>query len=182
MAYFEDRALPLILIFEGGFTDDPTDRGGRTNKGITQHEYDAYRAKRNLPTNDVKNISDDEIHNIYLCDYWLASKCDQMEPKIATVVFDTAVNNGQGRSIMILQQSIGAKVDGIIGQETLYKLTAFKPDLANYFLITRNLYYDQIVKSHPEQIKFLAGWKRRVKFLSDFISGIKTLDQIKKDW
>jgi lysozyme family protein len=34
MASF-DICLPLMLGFEGGYSDDPTDPGDETNKGIT---------------------------------------------------------------------------------------------------------------------------------------------------
>lgn len=39
------RAITFILKWEGGFSDDPDDRGGRTNKGVTQKVYDTWRAE-----------------------------------------------------------------------------------------------------------------------------------------
>lgn len=40
--YFE-KMLKFILQREGGYSNDPTDLGGETNKGITHGTYDAYR-------------------------------------------------------------------------------------------------------------------------------------------
>lgn len=183
MSYFETTALPLILIFEGGFTDDPVDKGGRTNKGIIKKVYDAYRVAKKLPPADVKDITNAEVAEIYMNNYWLPSKCDKMADKLATTVFDTSVNMGCGRSIKFIQQSIGAKVDGVIGPETISKLAAMdQVQLTNTFLSNREAFYRAIVKRDPTQIRFLNGWLRRLNFVKDFVTGVKTLDQIKKAW
>ena len=76
------KALQFVLHWEGGFVDDPDDLGGRTNKGITQRVYDAYRAKKGVPPRDVKNISDDETSDIYFEEYWLAAKCNHINPEL----------------------------------------------------------------------------------------------------
>jgi type VI secretion system secreted protein VgrG len=34
-----DVFLPMLLGFEGGYVDDPTDPGGETNKGITMSTF-----------------------------------------------------------------------------------------------------------------------------------------------
>jgi lysozyme family protein len=55
------RCLTLVLASEGGNDDDPDDPGGRTSRGITQREYDAYRkTRRNLPS-DVWKASQSAI-------------------------------------------------------------------------------------------------------------------------
>jgi len=173
----------MILVFEGGFTDNPKDHGGRTNKGIIQREYDKYRQNKSLPLNDVKNISDTEVRDIYLNQYWLPSKCNQMPAKVSTAVFDTSVNCGQSRSIKTLQQAIGAVVDGIIGNETLTKLKNYDPlDLSNKFLDKKEAFYRGIVANNPDQVEFLNGWLRRTKYVRDFVNGVKTLAQIKATW
>ena len=56
-----DSCLPLILVFEGGYTNDPTDRGGATNKGITQKTYDDWCRRHSRQPQDVKNITDAEV-------------------------------------------------------------------------------------------------------------------------
>lgn len=183
MSYFNSTALPLILIFEGSFVDDPLDKGGRTNKGITQKTYDKYRIVKSLPINDVKNIEDTEVSDIYYTSYWLPSKCDVMHEKLATAVFDTSVNNGQSRSIKFLQQAIGAKIDGIIGPETILKLADYdQTQLTKNFLSNREDFYKSIVKNDPSQAKFLTGWLRRLNFLRDFVNDLKTVNQIKALW
>jgi lysozyme family protein len=180
---FDTTALPLILIFEGGFTDNPSDRGGRTNKGVTQRVYDKYRQTKNLSVGDVAAIADDEVRDIYFNEFWLPSQCDKMPDKVSTVVFDSSVNNGQTRSIKTLQRAIGATVDGVIGKETLSKITTMDSlTVAHDFLMTKENFYRAIVQNDPTQQKFLNGWLRRVSFLRSFIDGSKTLAQIKAAW
>src|SRR3954469_9591146 len=65
-----DSALRFVLRWEGGFVDHPDDPGGRTNCGVTQNVYDAWRARQGSPQQDVKLIADAEVHAIYASDYW----------------------------------------------------------------------------------------------------------------
>ena len=54
-------ALRIVLKNEGGKVDNPHDPGGRTNKGITNR---VYRAWKKDPTADVFNATDQEITDI----------------------------------------------------------------------------------------------------------------------
>ena len=87
-------SLPFILRWEGGFVDDPDDRGGRTNKGVTQNVYHAWRADQGLAQQDVQQINDQEVGAIYFQGYWLPAKCDVLRSKLDLAAFDTAVNMG----------------------------------------------------------------------------------------
>jgi lysozyme family protein len=53
--------LPFVLRWERGLVDDPEDPGGRTNQGITQRVYDAWRRRQGLPAQDVESIADAEV-------------------------------------------------------------------------------------------------------------------------
>lgn len=70
MSRFDD-CLSHILKFEGGFVDHPADKGGATNKGITQAVYDAYRQTNRR---SVKFIEDNEVRDIYQSNYWFPAK------------------------------------------------------------------------------------------------------------
>ena len=50
-----DKMLKFVLSNEGGYT--PNDCGQAANKGIQQRTYDAYRKKKGLPKQSVKNIT-----------------------------------------------------------------------------------------------------------------------------
>ena len=58
MKYDENFELLMNYIFksEGGFSNRKNDLGGRTNKGVTQNTYNAWRKKKGLNQKDVKDI------------------------------------------------------------------------------------------------------------------------------
>lgn len=90
------RSLAFTLRWEGGKVDDPHDRGGRTNRGITQRTYDGWRADQGLPKRDVYDLEEDELQAIYRNLYWWPAK--DLPWPLCLVVFDTAVLFGAGRA------------------------------------------------------------------------------------
>lgn len=78
------KALQFVLKWEGGYVDNPNDKGGATNKGITQNTYNAWLKSNGKATKDVKNITQAEVEEIYRKNYWLASGCEKMTPKFAS--------------------------------------------------------------------------------------------------
>ena len=53
----------------------PRDPGGRTNRGVTQRTYDAWRAARGQPHADVYAIAETEVEAIYRGAYWDRAGC-----------------------------------------------------------------------------------------------------------
>lgn len=102
------QALALLLVHEGGKTDDPHDPGGRTNWGITHFDYDAYRSGKGLPLRDVFLMDASERDDIYRTTYWNAVRGDDLPSGLDYVVFDGGVNSGNGQSIKWLQRAIPA--------------------------------------------------------------------------
>jgi len=165
-----EKALKLVLRYEGGYVNDPSDPGGATNKGVTTAVYNAYRESKKLPLNDVRNISDREVEEIYYKRYWLKAKCDQMHPKLAVVHFDTAVNTGTKQSAKFLQRSVGAIDDGIIGPKTLDRINNYNEQKAiNNYLKRRRNFYKMLANKRPKLEKFLKGWLKRVDHLEHII-------------
>lgn len=137
-----NKIMKHVYVAEGGFVDDPDDRGGRTNKGVTQRAFDAYNKKNGLPLKDVKDITTEEATEFYRKEYWIASGADKIEDKnLAYMHFDTAVNHGVGRAKKLLEQSGG--------------------DLDKY-LQDRKTFYGEIVKNRPSQQKYYNGWMNRI--------------------
>ena len=60
-----DKALSFVFGNEGGYSNDPDDRGGATNLGITQSTLD--RARRQMP--DLPEKVEDLTRERYLNDY-----------------------------------------------------------------------------------------------------------------
>jgi lysozyme family protein len=109
--------LPFTLKEEGGYSDDPHDPGGATDRGITQAEYDGYRTRKKLPYQDVRKMTTVEMEEIYYDSYWLPW-CPLVPPGLNLYLFDNNVNEGPDRGIRLLQETIGVTPDGIVGQET----------------------------------------------------------------
>ena len=161
-----EAAIPFILRWEGGFVDHPADPGGRTNRGVTQRTYDAWRAAQGLPGRDVKLIDDAEVHAVYESGYWSPPRCELLERPLDLVQFDTAVNMGPRRAVRFLQQAIGCSVDGDFGPATQRAVSACRPGdaVATYCNIREN-FYRQIVERKPDQAVFLKGWMNRLNSL-----------------
>jgi lysozyme family protein len=156
-------ALPFVLRWEGGLVDHPADPGGRTNKGVTQRVYDAWRAQQGLDRRDVAFIEDGEVEAIYEAVYWLPPRCDLLRSRLDLVQFDTAVNTGPRRAVRFLQAAVGCGVDGIFGRQTAE--AAGGCDLATAiasYCDARLGYYRRLAEARPELRVFLRGWTNRV--------------------
>jgi lysozyme family protein len=86
--------MRAVLIYEGGKVDRADDPGGRTNAGVTQATYNAWRRSRALLPMDVYRMADSERDAIYRGQYWDAISGDALPRGIDLVVFDAAVNSG----------------------------------------------------------------------------------------
>ena len=143
-----EKALQFVLKWEGGYSNNPNDLGGATNKGITQNTYNAYLKAQGKATKDVKNISSFEVKDIYYRNYWQAAGCPNMTDKFAIICFDTAVNMGVSRVKEFL------------------KACEYKyPDK---FLLARIRKYNEFAKV-ASQRGFLHGWLNRVMDLETLI-------------
>jgi len=153
------RAFRPMQIHEGGYVNHPRDPGGATMKGVTQRVYDDYRRRMNQPQKSVRHISDYEVETIYRQQYWNAVKADDLPDGLAYCVFDAAVNSGPGRAARWLQQALGVKVDGIIGNQTVGAARAANAvDVINRYCDMR-LAFMKRLRHWPT---FKNGWTRRV--------------------
>ena len=165
--------LKFTLYFEGGFSNHPADLGGRTYRGIIQSEYDAYRQRRGLPPLDVTQMSDAELMEIYQS-YWQGSGAGAMNPALAVVMFDTAVNFGINNSITFLQQSLGLPQTGVFDQKTKEALvTGNNINTALQVINERILYRYKRVQENPSQMAFFVGWLNRDYSLWNYVQKIQ---------
>ena len=167
------QALAFTLKEEGGYVDDPADRGGATNRGITQATYDTYRHHKGLPAHGVRDIEDLEAADIYQAMYWSPAHCAELEARLGICHFDWAVNHGVHGAVATLQQALGVSPDGIFGPATRVALGSKPPEqtITNYLAIRRRWYMDR-VNAEPDQAKFLAGWLGRVDRLESYLENL----------
>lgn len=167
-----DQALAFTLPSEGGYVNDPNDSGGATNRGITQHTFDAYRDSLKQPRQGVKLITDAEVARIYHEMYWTPAHCEQMPDALGVCVFDTAVNCGVNSAIKMLQRAVGVEDDGVYGPHTAEEVSHEGNELVIPFLDERRARYRQIVTAKPSQEVFLKGWLNRCNALEDYAQGL----------
>lgn len=165
-----DYCLIFVLSREGGYVDHKSDRGGRTNKGITQRVYSKYRKEAGLTDRHVKDITNDEITAIYRLKYWNQAKCGLLPDPLDLYVFDSAVNHGPARAVKLLQRALGVDDDGLLGPKTIDALheeiaAGQLSELCRNFLVIRQEFYDAIVENDPTQQVFADGWANRLEHL-----------------
>lgn len=176
-----DDAFKIVLGFEGGYVNDPADRGGETNYGITEGTLNAAYQAGLVGHNDIKKLTIDEAKVIYKANYWDKSKCDELPVPLDYLVFDASVNHGIGGAGKLLQRSINrcikankVTVDGAIGPLTLsalgeylgkYKSTCLFPVelICHVFLLERVELYNSIIRKDSTQKSFIHGWLNRIR-------------------
>lgn len=143
-----EKIVELLFGLEGGYNNDPDDKGGATNYGVTQDTFDAWRKMNNLPLASVKNgLTKEEAKNIYYNMYWKESGADKYtDPRDAMALFDMAVTSGPTEAKRVFKQS----------NENFYEM-----------LDNRQKYFDDIVKHNPSQRKWHEGWTNRLKTLEN---------------
>ena len=170
-------ALKYALRFEGGYSNDPKDPGGATNKGITQGKYNEWLLAKGFPPRSVAAITEQEVVQIYHEEFWVKFKCGYLPTPLSIAVFDFCVNAG-ANGAKRLQRVLGMKkneIDGEIGNKTLKAVRDFANtpartmDLLKAYQRGRKAYYYTIVTRKPSQARFIKGWLRRVDELSQLI-------------
>lgn len=150
--------LNRTLKLEGGYSDNPADRGGATNYGITQKTFDEHGGGGV----DVRFIRPSQVEKIYFEVYWVPARAE-MFPAIEDLHFDAAVNHGVMRAIKFLQEAVGVAADGKLGPVTVgaYEL-ADKSLVRARYMIARYRFYGAIAARDRTQRIFLTGWLSRL--------------------
>lgn len=172
-----DDCLVFILAREGGYSNHPSDRGGATNKGITQARYDDWLVRQGLARQPVVGISMDEVRTIYRDGYWNAVKAFMFPEPVDLVLFDAAVNSGPARSARWLQAVAGAKQDGDIGPQTVAAANAMiekigAKDFAREMVRKREEFIYDLIERDPSQATFANGWANRLALLRSAINEV----------
>lgn len=169
-------ALEKTLRFEGGYVNDPSDRGGETYCGIS---------RPNWPTNGiwaiiqachpplkrggfVTGVDADTakglIADFYRIQFWDDIKGDNISSQsVAAYLFDWHVTSGN-IAVRQVQELLGADVDGRVGVQTLAAInSANAQTLFNQMVAVRVQRAKDRVAHDASQAKFLKGWLNRFK-------------------
>lgn len=159
MANF-DLYAPTLKKWEGGWANDPDDRGGATMMGVTiatfRRFFGAHRTE-----DELRHITPGQWR-IVMKTFWDKCKGDEIRNQsIAEIFVDWYVNAGVN-AIKRVQKVFGLRADGIVGPLTLAALNRDDSEVVfNRIKDSRISYYRAIVEANPSQKKFLNGWLRR---------------------
>lgn len=197
MALFS-KYFDTLLKHEGGFVNDPDDRGGATNKGITLHTWRRYGTDLDgdgdIDPDDLRQLTNRHAEALYKPMYWDKIGGDTIRSQpLAEIIFDHAVNAGASRAVKMLQMLLNTyfgqrlAVDGLMGNHTMAALNRANPNtLFTHFKALRQDYYNYLAGNYngphaaffnqslkaapnPNQRKFLNGWLNRVKSFTDLV-------------
>lgn len=132
-----------LLVREGGFVDDPADRGGTTNFGISLRFLKAEGAfdedgdgiadfdldmDGDIDGRDIRKLTRGDAVFLYHRCFWQPVRAEDFARPLGEAMFDQAVNGGLTASRKLLQQALNAckvpnqrrlTVDGDVGGLTM---------------------------------------------------------------
>jgi lysozyme family protein len=149
------ECLDLVLKSEGGWVNHKDDPGGETNLGVTKAVWEEYVGH---PVKTMKDLTKDDVAPMYELKYWRPCYCEVLPRGLDFLCFSFGVNAGCGRSVKILQTSLGLVPDGVIGPRVREKIAQSNiADLIKGFSESRREYYKSL-KLFPT---FGKGWISR---------------------
>ena len=191
------KAHPFVAKWEGGLDDDPVDAGGITKYGVSfafltdvakesqANRETLHRMSIKLPvTKDtIRNLTRDQSVSLFQWQFWLRLNLDRFPLRVATVLYDAAVNCGRGTSVKLMQRGCIAsgllsgkgaeRDDGILGKKTEAAfMAADNEKTLELAIVARENYYKAIVRSKPKQARFINGWLNRTRDLRKYLRGL----------
>src|SRR6185436_8354422 len=141
-----DKCFNLLLVDEGGYTNDPSDSGGATNLGITIGDYRKY-IKADATPADVKTLTVAQAKAIYKARYWDTLGCDSLPYGVDNACFNYGVLAGIGRPKADLKRFADIKDPNKLIDAICDEMSQFLNNLA---------------ERRPKDKKFQKGWNNRV--------------------
>ncbi len=161
----------FILSYEGGFVNDPDDRGGATNKGVTISTWKAVGYDKDgdgdIDVDDLRLLTDKDVTDTVMKPhYWDRWRADEIRcQSIANILVDWVWASGAA-GIKPVQKLLGVTADGIVGPKTIAALNARSgPQLFSRIKQLRRDFIIEVVMKNPSQQKYLKGWLRRLEAL-----------------
>jgi len=163
------KLSPILAKWEAGFVNDPTDKGGATNMGITigawrQIGYDKD-GDGDIDVQDIRLLDEHDFAAV-LKIYWNKWQANRLiNQSVANLLVDWVYTSGKW-GIVIPQRILKIEPDGIVGNQTIIAVNLV--DQKKFFdavFEARKKFFNDIVKNNPSQKKFIKGWLNR---LNDF--------------
>lgn len=169
MTHILKHSLDIIIENEGGFVNNPDDRGGPTNYGLSKRFLDKYHG-RDVSIQEIAELTAEDAREIYTDAFYLKPRLDELPRALRLAVFDCLVHSGESNAIKILQFAINevhgktlVKVDGINGSKTIGAcyLTDGQ-ELLDALTDCRKDFLSTLVAQDSSQHQFFGGWLNRI--------------------
>ena len=158
----------FILSYEGGFVNDPLDRGGATNMGVTIATWKRVGYDKDgdgdIDVDDLRKLTrEDVVERVLRPHYWNRWQADFITSQsVANLLVDWVWASGAW-GIKIPQRILGVSQDGVVGPKTLQALNARDPRrLFEQIRLERLQFIANLINRDPSQRRFEAGWVRRI--------------------
>lgn len=166
-----DKLAPFILRWEGGFVNDPVDKGGATNMGVTIGTWRSVGYDKDgdgdIDVDDLHLLDkEDVIERVLRPHYWNRWRADEiLNQSVANILVDWVWASGT-HGIKRPQRILGVTADGIVGPKTLAAVNSMDP-MELHFRIKndRIKFIDEICRRDPSQERFRKGWMNRINAL-----------------
>lgn len=176
---FKNHILPITLRHEGGYVNDPDDRGGETYRGISRRANPSWKGwellQKHLPLKRGDIVNDRglavAVAEVYWGKYFEANQFNHINSLVVALqLFDFAVNGGYSKARLqtLLNQEFDKclLVDNVIGAKTLEAINACNPiALSSAILNWRQQRFEAIIARDSTQAKFEKGWSNRLNYL-----------------
>lgn len=167
-----DKLAPFILRWEGGFVNDPVDKGGATNMGVTIGTWRSVGYDKDgdgdIDVDDLHLLDkEDVIERVLRPHYWNRWRADEiLNQSVANILVDWVWASGT-HGIKRPQRILGVTADGIVGPKTLAAVNSMDP-MELHFRIKndRIKFIDEICQRDPSQERFRKGWMNRINALA----------------
>ncbi|RQQ30533.1 glycoside hydrolase family 108 protein [Burkholderia stagnalis] len=147
-----DAAFDALIGNEGGYSNNPKDPGGETMWGVT-----ARVARGAGYVGPMKDLPRETAKAIAKRLYWDPLHLDQFDSRVAFQIFDASYNGGH--PVIWMQGAAGARVDGMLGPQTIAAVRATDP---LRFILRWNALRLTYFTSLSTWSTFGKGWTRRV--------------------
>lgn len=149
-------AVPLTLQHEGGYVNNPADKGGPTKYGITQ---------KDMPGVDIESLTEQQAIQYYAEHYWKLNYFNINDQNIANKLFDMGVLFGVGEAAYLLQRALEMPLmTKVIDQATLLRINEYaSPDvLLSKYKFHLIAHAKNLAAFDTTQEQFLNGWINRI--------------------
>ncbi|WP_436883196.1 glycoside hydrolase family 108 protein [Enterobacter asburiae] len=173
--YLFSKISGVILRHEGGYVNDPDDKGGETNMGITLDTWKKFAPEDlgiQATSKSLKEMTKEQAETIYYNHYWKPKGfCKLENTKVALMIYDWTITSGlavkQIRKLLHGEYDPRININNSMDDDMIHCVNNVEgqEQLLNRIAEVRKDYYRSLTITDGKQnsqVKFLKGWINRV--------------------